>query len=265
MVRLRIMTPFGHIKEIWRYPVSSMGGERLDGTALAEGGIPGDRIWGIADRRDGIVAAPEKRKHWRPLPSLLARLQGDRPEIGLGDGSWIDAGSSLAGELVSAVLDFPAKLHPHIRFGTEAQDHIAPRYQRADIHIVTSASMNRLGGLLPDPSQVDSRRFRPNIVIETDASQDGFVEQQIIGKVLSIGEARIVISEPCARCTFTALAQVGLAFEPAVLQTIARHGEGGFGALCQVVQPGKIRLGDQVTLERSLTFFQLSMPDGGTS
>ncbi|WP_292399434.1 MOSC domain-containing protein [Mesorhizobium sp.] len=251
MARLRIMTPFGHIKEIWRYPVSSMGGERLDGTELAEGGIPGDRIWGIVDRRDGIVAAPEKRKHWRPLPNVLARLKGDRPEIGLDDGTWIDAGSSLADELVSAFLDFPAALHPHVPFGSEAQDHIAPRYQRADIHIVTSASMNRLAGLLPDPSQVDSKRFRPNIVIETNASQDGFVEQQIIGKVLSIGEARIMISESCARCTFTALAQGDLAFEPAVLQTIARHGEGGFGALCQVMQSAKIGLGDRVTLNEA--------------
>ncbi|RWG43203.1 MAG: MOSC domain-containing protein [Mesorhizobium sp.] len=162
-------------------------------------------------------------------------MRGDRPEIGLDDGSWIDAGSSLAGELVSALLDFPAALHPHVPFGSQAHDRIAPRYQRADIHIVTSASMDRLAGLVPDPSQVDSRRFRPNIVIETDASQDGFVEQQIIGKVLSIGEARIVISEPCARCTFTALPQGDLAFEPAVLQTIARHGKGGFGALCQIV------------------------------
>jgi uncharacterized protein len=250
MAHRRIMTAFGRIKEIWRYPISSMGGERLDGTELAQGGIQGDRIWGIIDRRDGTVAAPEKRKHWRPLPNLLARLKGDRPEIGL-DGSWIDAGSSLAGELVSAFLDFPAALHPHVPFGSEAQDHIAPRYQRADIHIVTSASMNRLAGLLADPSQVDSRRFRPNIVIETDASQDGFVEQQIIGKVLSIGEARIMISESCARCTFTALAQGDLTFEPAVLQTIARHGEGGFGALCQVVEPGKVRLGDRVTLNEA--------------
>ncbi|RWN63340.1 MAG: MOSC domain-containing protein [Mesorhizobium sp.] len=89
------------------------------------------------------------------------------------------------------------------------------------------------------------------MVIETDASREGFVEKQIIGKVLAIGKARIVISEPCARCTFTALAQGDLAFEPAVLQTIARHGEGGFGALCQIIEPGKIRLGDQVTLNEA--------------
>ncbi|RWQ75505.1 MAG: MOSC domain-containing protein [Mesorhizobium sp.] len=87
--------------------------------------------------------------------------------------------------------------------------------------------------------------------METDASRDGFVEQQIIGKVLSIGEARIMISESCARCTFTALAQGDLAFEPAVLQTIARHGEGGFGALCRVMQPGKVRMADRVTLNEA--------------
>jgi len=32
-----------HIREIWRYPVKSMGGERLMQTNLAKGGIPHDR------------------------------------------------------------------------------------------------------------------------------------------------------------------------------------------------------------------------------
>lgn len=243
------MTRFGLVSQIWRYPVSSLGGERLGEAQLLRGGIAGDRIWGVVDRRDETVAAPEKRRHWRPLPNLLARLGDGGPEITAGNDHWLAAGSAAADDLVSAFLDFPAAVRPHSAFGSDSSGYIAPRYQRADIHILTTASMRTLAELLPDPSQVDPRRFRPNLVIETDPAWTGFAEHLIVGQTLAIGAVRIVVSEPCERCSFTALAQGDLAFEPAVLQTIARHGEGGFGVLCEIVQPGHVRPGDVVTLD----------------
>src|SRR5262245_49980574 len=33
-----------HVSELWRYPVKSMGGERLDACDLTAAGIPGDRV-----------------------------------------------------------------------------------------------------------------------------------------------------------------------------------------------------------------------------
>ena len=243
------MTAFGTITEIWRYPVSSMGGERLSETEIAAGGLPGDRIWGVVDRRDGDVAAPEKRRHWRPLPNLLSRLHDGHPHVGdAKTGKWLRAGDTDADALVSSVLEFDAGLQPHIPFGDTSDGHVAPRYQRADLHIVTTASMAQLASLLPDPAEVDSRRFRPNLVIETPAYVQGFVEHTLIGRTLEIGTVRIEIVEPCARCSFTALAQGELAFEPAVLHKISAHGEGGFGVLCKVVQTGDVRLGDQAVL-----------------
>ncbi|MBN9217960.1 MAG: MOSC domain-containing protein [Mesorhizobium sp.] len=242
------MTPFGLVSQIWRYPVSSLGGERLDEAELVPGGIPDDRVWGVVDRRDDTVAAPEKRRHWRPLPNLLARLGDGGPEITRDKDAWLAAGSTAADDLVSTFLEFPAAVRPHGPFGSDTSGRIAPRYQRADLHILTTASMRALAELLPDPSQVDPRRFRPNLVVETDPAWTGFAEHRIVGKTLAIGDVRILVSEPCERCSFTALAQGDLAFEPAVLQTIARHGEGGFGVLCQIVQPGHIRQGDGVTL-----------------
>lgn len=243
------MTAFGTIKEIWRYPVSSMGGERLTETTIAVGGLPGDRIWGVVDRRDGDVAAPEKRRHWRPLPNLLSRLHDGHPHVGDDKANeWLRAGEAEAEALVSKVLGFDADLRPHISYGDASDGYVAPRYQRADLHVLTTASMDRLASLLPDPDEVDSRRFRPNLVIETGPDVEGFVEHTLIGRVLEIGAVRIEIVEPCARCSFTALAQGELAFEPAVLQKIAAHGGGGFGVMCKVVRRGDIRLGDQVAL-----------------
>ncbi|MFP5488984.1 MAG: MOSC N-terminal beta barrel domain-containing protein, partial [Acidimicrobiia bacterium] len=37
------------IAEIWRYPVKSMGGERLDVADVTPDGIDGDRAWGVLD------------------------------------------------------------------------------------------------------------------------------------------------------------------------------------------------------------------------
>ena len=242
------MTAFGRIIEIWRYPVSSMGGERLEETPLDARGIEHDRIWGVVERENGEVAAPEKRKHWRPLPNLFSRMTAAEPDIGNGDGTWYPASSREAQDLVTRFLGFPAALRPHTAYGTESEGKVAPRYERADIHLLTTASMRTLASLLPDPAEVDPRRFRPSIVVETELGFEGFVEHQIVGKKLAVGNATITISEPCARCSFTALAQGNLAFEPAVLQKISQHGKGGFGVLCKIDTPAVIRVGDAVTL-----------------
>lgn len=45
----------GTVKEIWRYPVKSMRGERLDAVALGKGGIPFDRGWAVRDETDGTI------------------------------------------------------------------------------------------------------------------------------------------------------------------------------------------------------------------
>ena len=242
------MTVIGEISELWRYPVSSTGGERLDEASIADGGIVGDRLWGIVDLRDGTVAGPETRRHWRPVPNLASRLGPEGPQLRRDDGSWLDAGSPEADALVSDFLGFPAGLRPHAPFGTERADHVTPRYGRADLHVLTTASMRALGDLLADPAQAVSRRFRPNLVIDTRPAFSGFVEHSWVGKCLAVGDLTMSVSEPCARCAFTSLAQGELTFEPAVLHTIARHGDGGFGVLCQVEAAAVIRIGDAVRL-----------------
>jgi uncharacterized protein YcbX len=51
------MTRF-HVKEIWRYPVKSMQGERIEQCVLREGGIPFDRGWAVRDEsRQQITGA----------------------------------------------------------------------------------------------------------------------------------------------------------------------------------------------------------------
>ena len=53
------------VGEIWRYPVKSMGGERIDSCTLGALGIPGDRGWALRDEPSGEIRGAKK------LPDLM--------------------------------------------------------------------------------------------------------------------------------------------------------------------------------------------------
>lgn len=55
----------GRVKDIWRYPVKSMGGERLERCTLGRRGIPGDRGWAVRDEKAAEIRGAKK------LPQLL--------------------------------------------------------------------------------------------------------------------------------------------------------------------------------------------------
>lgn len=60
----------GHLKEIWRYPVKSMGGETVEATVLAQLGIPGDRCWAVVDSEKREI---RNAKKWPALLQYRAR------------------------------------------------------------------------------------------------------------------------------------------------------------------------------------------------
>jgi uncharacterized protein YcbX len=105
-------TGAGSIREIWRYPVKSMGGERRDAIEIDERGPRGDRLWAILDEEKGAIASAKR------LPALLlmtARyLEEPGPEVGpgavppvairLADGTEVSSGDADVNERLSAAL-----------------------------------------------------------------------------------------------------------------------------------------------------------------
>lgn len=59
------MTIVGRVQELWRYPVKSMGGERLQQFDIGPHGVVGDRGWAIRDEQVGEIRGAKK------LPALL--------------------------------------------------------------------------------------------------------------------------------------------------------------------------------------------------
>ena len=66
------MDPVGRIAEIWRYPVSSVGGERMLFTGVTAIGLAGDRQFALIDVETGRPAAPEFEVRWRKALALHA-------------------------------------------------------------------------------------------------------------------------------------------------------------------------------------------------
>jgi uncharacterized protein len=95
----------------------------------------------------------------------------------------------------------------------------------------------------------DVRRFRPNLVIDTEPDVGGFAETGWVGRELIVGGVRLGITAPCSRCVMTTLAQPGLAADPRVLRAAVAHSAATVGAYAAARDTGSVEAGAPVWLE----------------
>lgn len=237
------------VQSLWRYPVSSMGGERLDRADVDMGGIRGDRLWGVIAAASGEIASP-KRPRWYPTPHVEARLvDGDAVEVRLSSGDWQPPDAAATQAALAAHFGFPVELlrHPRAHLPPAART-VEARYRIRPLHLVTSASLATLAEMLPDCTP-DPRRFRPNLVVDWPDRSLPYPESTWgAGTELEVGGVRLQVLEQCRRCAFITVAQPGLAREPAILDAVARSNGADFGVLCAVLRPGAVAPGDPVRL-----------------
>jgi hypothetical protein len=80
-------------------------------------------------------------------------------------------------------------------------------FDAAAVHVLTTATIERLREFFPH-GRFEVRRFRPNIVVEPVTTEEDFVENDWLGRTLTIGdELRLSITNPCPRCVMTTLPQ----------------------------------------------------------
>lgn len=149
----------GTISELWRFPVKSMGGERLGAATLSVRGIPGDRGWAVYDEaRAGITTG--KRVH--ALRSCRARYasepvagEGSPPvEITFADGSTTRTDAPDITPRMCALAGRAVSLHALGPAGTEA----TPRVNSAADSPETARA---LMGILPGETEPDYSMFTP--------------------------------------------------------------------------------------------------------
>lgn len=153
------MTRVGTIAQLWRYPVKSMGGERLDVARLSWRGVPGDRGWAVYDEtRRGITGA----KRLPPLRTCRARYPleptpgaaSPPAEVTFPDGSRVSTDDSDCARRVSEHCGHPVTLHALGPAGAET----APRLVMSD---EPPDAVRQLMGLRPGEPMPDMRAFPP--------------------------------------------------------------------------------------------------------
>lgn len=246
-----MMADVGHVRELWRYPASSLGGEVLGTMAVGTSGADGDRLFGLIDVASGEIARPDTVARWQKVPRILARLAPDRSlEISVpGTDTWMPAPSAETDAAISAYLGFDVAIQPFEKTPVSgyAGAFTKARYDKAPIHLLTTASLARLQALHPT-GNVDTRRFRPSVLVDIPEIDASFPETEWMGRRIAIGPVELTIVEPCRRCGFTIIAQEGIDHDPNILRTLVRHNRHNFGVYCRVDHTGDIGIGDTMRL-----------------
>ena len=208
------------VAEIWRFPVKSMAGERLQRAELGMAGIEGDRLVLVRGPADRILTA-------RNYPLLLGHRATLSPSgKPLVDGRPWDA-PDVARDVRSAAG--PAA---HLERAA-----IADRFDVLPLLVATDGALEAFGH--------DSRRLRPNLVI---AGVPGLLEREWPGRRLRVGDAVVGALKLRRRCVMTTYDPETLEQDVSVLRGIQRDFGGVLALDCFVERGATIEEGADVAL-----------------
>ena len=235
----------GHVEAIFRYPVKSMRGERLEVAKLGWHGLDGDRRLAFRriDDRGGFPWLTATK-----LPDLLLfapqrcedNAQGDLPtHVRTPDGEPMPVfGEDLAAE-VGRRCGAPVQMM-HLNHGI---------FDEASISVIaldTVREIGRLAGL-----RLDVRRFRPNVVVRLLRSVP-FQEDEWLGCVLSFGEGddapAIAVTMHDVRCSMVNLDPDSASPSPEVLKAVVRANQNNAGIYGAVTRIGRLEVGQTIIL-----------------
>lgn len=236
----------GEVEALFRYPVKSMRGERLDAADLGWHGLAGDRR--LALRRP----ADRSGFPWLTATKLPELLRFAPLRRGPGDAGTLPThvrtpeGEELAlfGEQLAAEVGrrhgSPVEM-VHLNRGI---------FDEASISVITSTTVGEVGRLAAQPPDV--RRFRPNILMASSRSVP-FEEDEWVGGVLSFGDtgeaAAIHVTNRDERCAMVNFDPESARAAPEVLKAIVRVRDNKAGVYGTVTRQGRITVGQPIFFE----------------
>jgi uncharacterized protein YcbX len=241
-----MLIEIGHVEAIFRYPVKSMGGERLEVAKLGWHGLEGDRRLAfrrIEDRSGFPWLSATK------LPDLLLfspnrrddGAQGDVPtHIRTPDGVEMPVfGEALATE-VGRRYGAPVQMM-QLNHGI---------FDEASISVIASDTVREIGRLAG--RSADVRRFRPNILVRLLRSV-AFQEDEWVGGVLSFGEGNdapaITATMRDIRCAMVNFDPDSASPAPEMLKTVVRAHQNTAGIYGAVTRTGRLAVGQRILFQ----------------
>jgi uncharacterized protein YcbX len=211
------------VSELWRYPVKSLRGERVDRALLAHGGFADDRLVHVRNVQTGRVVTSRTHPH-------LLLLQGGLDADGEPTVNGHPWRSAEARALVRAAAG-DVELRPGTFRGPD-------RFDVLPLSVATDGAVAELG--------IDHRRLRPNIVL---SGVEGLAERDWPGRTLVIGRVRIEVVKLRSRCVMTTYDPDTIEQDHGVLASIVRDLDGTIALDCDAPHGGTISVGDRARLE----------------
>jgi len=242
----------GRIIAIFRYPVKSMAGELLDVARLGWHGIEGDRR--LAFRR----LTDKTEFPWLTASKL--------PQLLLYKPVRLDSNTnSENGELLPTHVRTPDGKEYELR-SDELREELSSRYG-SDVELmnlkhgifdespISVISLSTVHSVARESGRgvdlCDLRRFRPNVVIETDGAEP-FEEDRWVGRTLMFGEANngatIGVTMRDERCVMVNFDPDTAERDSEVMKTVVRMNQNYAGVYATVVRTGELRVGQVVIL-----------------
>ena len=204
------------ISELWRFPVKSMAGERIEQAAISSLGIAGDRVVHVEDARGRVVTA---RTH--------PRLLGLHATLGSSGEPLVEGRLWTENDVLRDVIKIVGSGAQLIR------DDSSDRFDVLPLLVATDGALAAFGH--------GGRRLRPNIVI---AGVDGLTERSWPGHCLRIGDLVIGVQDLRGRCIMTTFDPDTQKQDRQVLRDIVEKFGGKLALNCYVIRGGEIRVGD---------------------
>jgi uncharacterized protein YcbX len=240
-----MLIEIGQVEAIFRYPVKSMAGERLEVANLGWYGLEGDRRMAFRrmDDRSGMPWLTASK-----LPDLLLfapqrredSAQGDIPtHIRTPDGQEMPVlGEDLAAE-VGRRYGAPVQMM-QLRHGI---------FDEASLSVIALDTVREIGRLAG--RSLDVRRFRPNVLVRPLRSVP-FQEDEWLGGVLSFGEGddapAITVTMRDERCSMVNLDPDSASPAPEVMKMIVRANQNNAGIYGTVTRIGRVAVGQTIFL-----------------
>lgn len=271
------MEHLGQVSQIFRYPIKSMGGEELKSAQINQKGLVGDRTYALIDTETNKIVSAKNPKKWTNIFKYFAKyisepnndsceiqIEFPNQQISLSSDNDINEKLSKAfGRSVKLTSSVPkvvqleeyfADIEDIKQHGNVSDANMANGtfFDLGTIHLLTTATLKKFQELYCD-GNFHISRFRPNIVIETNSNDIGFIENEWIGRKIAIGnEVILEIKEACPRCVMTTLEQRELPKDINILKTILKENSGNLGVYADVISSGTIHQKDFIQIINEL-------------
>lgn len=265
------MQNIGQVIYLFRYPIKSMGGEKLESSIITKKGFLGDRAYALIDTKTNKIVSAKNPKKWKDIFKYHSKYISEPIEdnlldvqITFPDKTIVNSTQKDVDTVLSSTFDGTLKLTSTPPKTVQLEEYYADIeevskngiadetilegtfFDLGAIHIITTATLKKCEELYGE-GDFNLDRFRPNILIDLDSDEIGFIENDWIGKEIHIGDEVILkVKRSCPRCVMTTLEQDSVKNDVNVLKTIIKNNEGNLGIYADVICGGCIKNTDKI-------------------